>query len=839
VLGSRYRIVALLGRGGMGEVYRADDLKLGQQVALKFLPEGIDREEARLARFMIEARIARQIAHGNVCRVYDVGEVDGHHFLSMEYVDGEDLASLLRRIGRLPADKGVQIARQVSAGLAAAHDAGVLHRDLKPSNIMIDGRGRARITDFGLASLAEEVLGGEARSGTPAYMAPEQLAGKEATRRSDLYALGLVLYELFTGKHAFKGATAVELLRQQTTSSPVSPSSVVSDLDPAVERVILRCLSPNPQDRPSSALAVAAALPGGDPLAAALAAGETPSPELVAAAGQSEGGSPAVLVALFGAVIVGLIFIMVLAGGIPLNHLLSSDKSPPVLEAKARDLIASVGFTQPPADSLSAFDVNDLYLRHVLRGVPPKEWRDAIVGSQPAGLRFRYRQSPAPIIKVHLGSIGDWFSDPPPLLPGMVDVSLDPRGRLIALQAVPEEPSPSATPSEPDWSKLFSAAGLDPASLKPAPVDWIPPVFADHRALWTGTYPDSPATSIRVEAAALGDRIVTFRVREPWEIPEKKPPPSVRPDPGRLIGGIGMLVIFGGGFLIALRNLRQGRSDRKGALRFALYLGTVRFLWILAAHHVFTGAEIDLLLSHLAWSMCRVGIVAVFYLAIEPYARRFWPRMLVSWMRILDGRLRDPLVGRDLLVGCLYGIAIATLMGLFATIPQHFGWRPLAPEGSIWTAESLRGLRHSVAAILAVHTTTVIATLIPLMFLLVFRLALRRTWLAAAATSLLAGLAFSPENPADRALFISLAPIVLFLFWFVLFRFGLLPILLGSSVADLFRQIPLTYDLSAWYSVPTLLSLAVVIGIAIWGLRAALSGRRIVRDAAFEMQVAG
>ena len=151
-----YRIVSLIGRGGMGEVYRAEDLKLGQPVALKFLPDDVARDADRLARFHGEVRVARQVSHPNVCRVYDISEVNGQHFLSMEYVDGEDLASLLRRIGRLPADKALQVARQLCAGLGAAHDRGVLHRDLKPANVLIDGRGRVRIADFGLAALVDD-----------------------------------------------------------------------------------------------------------------------------------------------------------------------------------------------------------------------------------------------------------------------------------------------------------------------------------------------------------------------------------------------------------------------------------------------------------------------------------------------------------------------------------------------------------------------------------------------------------------------------------------------------------------------------------------------------------
>ncbi|HEU5453395.1 MAG TPA: serine/threonine-protein kinase, partial [Terriglobales bacterium] len=175
MLAERYRVVALLGAGGMGEVYRADDLTLGQPVALKFLPEKVARDEYLLDRFRNEVRVARRVSHPNVCRVYDVGEVEGTVFLSMEYVDGEDLASLLRRIGRLPGDKALEIARQLCAGLAAAHREGVLHRDLKPANIMLDGRGRAVIMDFGLAGLAEQITAHDVRSGTPAYMAPEQL----------------------------------------------------------------------------------------------------------------------------------------------------------------------------------------------------------------------------------------------------------------------------------------------------------------------------------------------------------------------------------------------------------------------------------------------------------------------------------------------------------------------------------------------------------------------------------------------------------------------------------------------------------------------------------------
>jgi serine/threonine-protein kinase len=288
LIAGRYRIIALLGRGGMGEVYRATDLTLGQSVALKFLPEQAANDLRLLERFHGEVRVARQVSHANVCRVYDIGQAEGMPFISMEYIDGEDLSSLLTRIGRLPADKALDVARKICAGLAAAHARGIVHRDLKPQNIMIDKRGEVVIMDFGLAALGTQITGREAHNGTPAYMAPEQLKGAEVTQKSDIYALGLVLYELFTGKRPFDAKTIRQLLDQQESGHLTSMTSIAADVDPAVERAIRRCLDPEPHKRPASPLAVAAALPGGDPLAVALAAGEMPSPELVAAAGKTD-----------------------------------------------------------------------------------------------------------------------------------------------------------------------------------------------------------------------------------------------------------------------------------------------------------------------------------------------------------------------------------------------------------------------------------------------------------------------------------------------------------------------------------------------------------------------
>src|SRR5262245_15283314 len=253
VFAGRYRIVSLLGRGAMGDVYRADDLKLEQPVALKLLVSSATKDHNAIERFVREVRLARGIAHSNVCRVYDIGEAEGRQYLSMEYVDGETLRSLLRRIGRLPREKAVDIARQLCSGLTAAHDQGVLHRDLKPGNIMIDGRGRVRIMDFGLAVPSEVSI--HEFAGTPGYMSPEHLTGGRVTVQTDLYALGLVLYEMFVGTKLL-AADAVA-----SAGPEMRRPAFDAQLDPAIANIVARCLAPDPANRPASATAIAAALP--------------------------------------------------------------------------------------------------------------------------------------------------------------------------------------------------------------------------------------------------------------------------------------------------------------------------------------------------------------------------------------------------------------------------------------------------------------------------------------------------------------------------------------------------------------------------------------------------
>ena len=256
----------------------------------------------------------------------------------------------------------------------------MLHRDLKPANVMIDEHGNARITDFGLAGLEEELRGERSIAGTPAYMAPEQLERKAFTVRSDIYSLGLLLYELFTGKRAFDAPTIGELVKlRRGDTTPTLPSSIVPDLDPLIEKVIDRCIQKDPSQRPSSALQVAAALPGGDPLAAALAAGETPSPEMVAAAPTEGALKPATAAALFALFmgVLGLCCWLTKYTAVYRNAPL--DQPPEVLRSRARDIIKQLGYTDPPADTADGFVLKEDYLRYIAaHDQSPSRWNSSV-----------------------------------------------------------------------------------------------------------------------------------------------------------------------------------------------------------------------------------------------------------------------------------------------------------------------------------------------------------------------------------------------------------------------------------------------------------------------------
>ncbi len=842
--GDRYRIVEMLGRGATGEVYRADDLKLGQPVALKFLPPNLTEDTDARARIRNEVRIARQVSHPNVCRVYDIAEADGYLFIAMEYVDGEDLRSVLRRLGRPSNEKAAEIARQLCAGLAAAHEIGVLHRDLKSANIMIDGRGRVRITDFGLASFQHELPEGTI-AGTPTYMAPELFAGAQPSTRSDIYALGVVLYELVTGRSPFAAATLTELRRRKLASLPPSPREHVPDVDPLLEGLVLSCLETDPSLRPASALAVAALLPGGDPLAHALAAGDTPSPEAVAAAGGQERVSRRVAYGCLLAAAAGLVVITALNTRVSLLGIAPPAKSPIVLADRARELLARFGQEKRPVDVAYGYWIHGSYLEHVARTDSNVDRWARLPARRPRPYAFWYRESPTPMIPAHaLSEVR--FGDPPRFVAGMAGIVTDDEGRLQILEIVPpqHDPSPAAGQSA-DYGPLFEVAGLEVEEFTPAPPEWNPLLPTDSRSAWVGHYSGRADEPVRVEAGAYRGRPVYFQLIESFDRPRRElrdePTPAAKQASNwaKVVLLLSVLLVPP---LVARRNLRRGVGDRRGAWR----LGFAVFTLALASWALRSDVLGSLLASEtvlavpLGLALAVGGLTALIYLALEPYVRRLWPRSLISWTRLLMGRVGDPLVGRDLLIGAVAGILVIVIQRLEWLVPYALGAPPPIPYG---IAEGTL-LGGGKALALALAPKFLAGPLTVLFVLTMSMLILRRRWFAIAAAMLL--LALTDDHWIGRdspGIVLASALVEVVLFYAVLLatllRFGLLALASAFFFFDILQSWPLTLDGTVWYAGTSLMGMLILAAVAVAALLVARGGASAWRRAAVGISAGG
>jgi serine/threonine-protein kinase len=833
ILLGRYRIIGLLGRGGMGEVYRADDLKLGQAVALKFLPPALADDPVRRERFFAEVRITRQVSHPNICRVYDIaelvepGKTQPRYFLTMEYIDGEDLASLLQRIGYLSNEKALDIARQLVVGLAAAHDRGVLHRDVKPANIMIDGRGRVRITDFGLAVAASDDGQAADTAGTPAYMAPEQLAGKGATVRSDIYALGLVLYELYTGKRAFGAATLPELREQKENTVPTAPSELRPGIDPIVERVVTRCLERDPRSRPASAAQVAASLPGGDPLAAAIAAGETPSPEMVAAGGLRDALELRVAGALLVLGLIGIALAAVVGPSARFFRSARLDASPAVLAARAQALLVAAGYDTTWADTDYGFRFDQPLIDFARR---EQAGRAAIGTFNP--VVFWYRASPVPLSRMFMKGAGGTLatggvsdSDPIPSIPGEIVMRFDPEGRLRALRAIPVAGSAEESDvAAADWRTLFEYAQLEPSGWREVPPSVLPPSYADRRAAWEGTFSSAPSIPVRIEAASHGGKPVMFSVVTPWTQPSGQADTTAWAALLLVIP----IVVTGGGLFFAHRNLRSGRGDRRGANRIVVvFSGLWIAAWVLSEDHVPTFAELNAASLTASLLVLILGLNWLAYIALEPFVRRRWPHVLVAWTRLVRGDWRDPVVGRDVLIGCVAGIGLIVYVGAIQLLPARLGYPLPGPSDLPPTLLMLDGAGSFLALLLEQPTKAFAFALGPLFFVFLLNVVFRRQWVAAVGVvaffgSVTALVAYGPPT----MLWIFAYPTHALRVW-ILVRSGLLAVVAMEFATLLLLSFPVTMDASAWYASMGFTVIALLVALVCGAFRISLGGRRV------------
>ena len=700
LLDKRYRIIGLLGKGGMGEVYKAEDIKLDQTVALKFLPEKLSKNEDALRRFIGEVKTARQVSHENVCRVFDIDETAGKQFISMEFIDGDDLSILLKRVGRLPSERATEISRQICLGLGAIHKAGILHRDLKPANIIIDSNGIARITDFGIAGFEENLQGAEARVGTPAYMSPEQLTGGAVSKQSDIYSLGLLIYEIFTGKQAVEGESINELIRKHQSTNPTNPSQLVDNLDPLVEKIIDRCLEKHPGDRPESPRHVALALPGANPLEAAIAIGETPTPEMVAAAPKKGVLRPLYAIGIFVALTIVYFATQAIHQDLVTFGLTPFKESPEVLAKQSRDFLDEIGLGSEVFDDDYQFVEDASFLNFY-------KWKDSSLGLPPrrqmlsdgiaTATYFLYRRSPSTLSPGQNISIREKL--PPLDSPGMANMKLDPGGRLYELVSVPEPRIPESIVKGVDWTPLFKASGFDVGDFKESSPTFIPPFYADRTFAWAGTLKAHPEIRVRVEAAEFGGKPVYFKVLYPWSESAADSEFTQTLFDSFFVASLVSLFafLFFVAAYLANRNLNAGRGDLRGVFRlFMVVLITFSAHRIFQADHVpSVFGEIQILAAIAAYGLLGAILVSLAYLAFEPFVRKLWPEVLISWTRLLSGDYRDPMVGRDILVGAMLAIGsdgfghlvhilVQWLEGDFGIISAHFDYGPLSGTSGLF-----------------------------------------------------------------------------------------------------------------------------------------------------------
>lgn len=783
----RYRIVSLLGEGGMGQVYRAEDETLGVTVAIKVLPDPGRGREPLLA----EVRLAREVTHPAICRVHDVGEWQGEAFITMEYVAGEDLASLLRRIGRLPPDKVLDIARQLGAGLAAAHAHGVLHRDLKPGNILMDPGGRVRIADFGIA-VDKDLAAKAPLAGTAGYLAPElSIPGRRASERSDLYALGVVLYELVTGRLPFVSRRAVQ-------TPPANPSAHAPGLDRQLEQAILRCLEAEPTRRPTSALEVVASLPGADALSLAAEMEVTPSPEIVAAAGDDTALPRRTLSMLFALVLPCVALAAWLGEKATFFDQAGPLKAPQVLLERARDVAEAAGFER--------------HLEGRRYGFLDDPRAESLEGSALFWVRLPLDRQVPDVARRYFFERPDGSLHIPQ---GSMKMVLDASGHLLYFEA---NPVPSTDPGNVDWTRLLKLAG-DLGELQPSEPRGDLPVFAAQRLAWQSSSEE------RIEAASVAQRLVYFAVQD---APSGAAPSDNDIAQGRqALGGRDTSVQF---FLVLVAlaaiplawfHLQSRRGDLRGAGRLA---GAVFVLFVLGwwlessfPGHPMAGGS-DLLAVRLKTLVQRCLWLVIGYLALEPMVRQIWPQLLIAWNRALEGRVRDVLVGQSLVVGSLAGLLFCMLDYLDFIVP---GWMGFADPTAPLIGRRLNAAlspRMMLATACTNVPTAIYEGLIMLIVLLFFRHLLKspRRALFAFAITLGALIALTSGGNLSVSWWVQGIPAV-FVAVFAM-RHGLLAYVVSRFIFYFLDGFPLTTDPELWYFEGTFYALSVVVALASMGL---------------------
>jgi serine/threonine-protein kinase len=807
VVAGRYRVLGLLGRGGVGEVYRAHDLRLGQDVALKFLRADRLLRPARWADFAAEVRMARRVSHPNVNRVHDLGEWNGERFISMELVEGEDLGTLLRREGPMTPDAAIELGRQLASGLGAAHDRDVLHRDLKPANVMLDAEGQARLTDFGIA------LGGgsdepAALVGTPQYMAPELFSGGQPTVQSDLYALGMVLAECLGGR-------AAPLPETQTATGVPSGeprARLPSDAPTPLAEVIEHCLALDPRARPRSAYEILAALPGHDPVQAALDEGRTPSPQAVAATNLRQPLSATDTWRLAALVAVLLLIVVLLSDRTHLAPRLKQQSPPTSMASKAQATLSKLGYDTDHKNYEHGYSEETL---HPDRGsgatleAPTLQWP----GDERQNVLYWYHADADPDTPPAWGELARGMADDDqaPL------VQLDTEGRLRAFRAPLEQAG--AARQAPAWDDVFRMADLDFQAAQPdAPAGPLPEGLEQWR-LWRVEQPGRPPQY--VHAALVDGRLALFAVRPTANLNDLELAYARGTVPPRqfLFRVTLQVALLGLSLVLAVKNVRSGTADIRGAgLMAALVAALCALEWVFYVRHSMTLIE-EVAAAY--WWLAHSSLLVVFagtgYLGLEPLVRARWPQTLVGLERLERGNWRDGVVAREVLLGVVVGVAAQLMLQALCLWPAGGANGPAigqAGDGRHWL-----GILPAFGTIIHLWIDAIWIGVGALLLMCVLRTITRYEWLA----GLLFCVVFAAVQMArhgwtgDRAWALGILQGVAL--WLLLVRGGALAAVVGPAVFGMLAAAPLTTNLGAWYAGMALLSVGSVVALlagAVW-----------------------
>jgi len=567
-------------------------------------------------------------------------------------------------------------------------------------------------------------------------------------------------------------------------------------------------------NRPSTPLAVAAALPGGDPLAAALAAGETPSPELVAASGGTEGFKLRYAVLCLSFVLVGLAALPFVKQSMSLLAVTSAEYPPEVLEQKAREMAVAAGYSGKPADWMTWMWTDTEMSNWIQeKRAGKRDWRDWLTNYSP--IFFQYRQSPRYLLSPPDGVID--HHRPPLEVPGMVLVLLDSGGRLRSFSGVaPREERMLDTAAPPfDPAPVFRMAGLDPAQFKEVEPAYAPPLAFDSRKAWSGDYPGLPNVPVTLEMASWRGKLTSLYIRWPWTKPVTpvEEPRSLKDRVTEVFSVLLLLTCLFCAIFFARRNIKLGRGDRKGAFRLAAAVFLLYSIGWATLHLVPDLHVLGYAAEQASEGLMSACLIWVLYLALEPAVRARWPHSLVTWNRLLAGQLRDPKLGSHILLGVVIGMAME----------YAFVWRLHwlmvrgGPPDDI-NMEIVMGTRPFIAYLSQNLFNATQSGLVIFFALCGLRFLVRRDWAAAIVAALILGLREGlGRSSQSLALDAALIVLVYAVLAFVLLRLGLVPAMLGIFVINMSGSIPIASSFGSWMNPVAVTVLLLIAAIALYG----------------------